>query len=86
MCGICNSIVCVCVRCMYADCCATFSADRHLQACEAVGGYCRQRTLEVLLEEFATVAAKAGILIDAGMCYMHTCMIDCMHMTIRRYT
>eukprot|EP00879_Flechtneria_rotunda_P026819 GHRR01028652.1.p1 GENE.GHRR01028652.1~~GHRR01028652.1.p1 ORF type:complete len:151 (+),score=29.74 GHRR01028652.1:521-973(+) len=43
-----------------ADCCATYSAERHQQACSAVAGYCRQRTLEALLEELRAVTAKTG--------------------------
>jgi hypothetical protein len=39
----------------YPDCCATYSAERHLAACQSIAGYCRQRTLDVLLEEFLAV-------------------------------
>ncbi|KAF8060318.1 LHT2 [Scenedesmus sp. PABB004] len=45
---------------LVTDCCATYSADRHLQACTAVSGYCRQRTLDVLLEELVAVAGAGG--------------------------
>lgn len=44
----------------FADCCATFSPERHIEACKAVAGYCRQRTLTTLLQEFMTVMAKSG--------------------------
>ncbi|WIA44448.1 hypothetical protein OEZ86_007199 [Tetradesmus obliquus] len=40
---------------LVTDCCATYSAERHLAACQSIAGYCRQRTLDVLLEEFLAV-------------------------------
>lgn len=46
---------------MCADCCATYSEARQDTAVAAVKGYCRQRTLEQLLEELkATSKGKTG--------------------------
>lgn len=53
-----------------ADCCAALSADRHTQACEAVGSCCRQRTLESLLEELSRESAETDIIFKEGA-YTH---------------
>ena len=43
---------------MVTDCCVTYTEDRHLAAIEMVKGYCRQRTLEGLMEELRGHAGK----------------------------
>jgi predicted NAD/FAD-dependent oxidoreductase len=38
-----------------ADCCATYSQQRHENSLAAVQGYCRQRTVQQLQEELQQV-------------------------------
>jgi biuret amidohydrolase len=43
-----------------ADCCSTYTAERHADALRAFGGYCRTVTLEAMLAEIVAAAARAG--------------------------
>ena len=45
---------------MCADCCATYSQERHDNTLRAIKGYCRQRTLQQLKDELGGAKQANG--------------------------